>query len=98
MLSIVTFLLVGKWRISLKRGGGTVFVGVGKLGWKRTFSYNRESLVSMRMTNVQVNGVSQKGICIHNDAKDFVFGTMLKEDAKQFIAATIMQEAKGVFK
>lgn len=95
LLSIITFLFAGKWRITLKKGVGTVFVGVGTLGWTRTFSYNRDTLVSMRMTNVRVNEVSQKGILIRNETADLVFGTMLKEDAKQFITAVIMKEAKG---
>jgi len=95
LLSIITFLLAGRWRITLKKGLGTVFVGVGTLGWTRTFAYGRDTLVSMRMTNVRVNEVSQKGISIRNESTDLIFGTMLKEDAKQFIAATIMKEAKG---
>ncbi len=95
LLSIITFLLAGRWRITLKKGLGTVFVGVGTLGWTRTFAYGRDTLVSMRMTNVRVNEVSQKGILIRNESTDIIFGTMLKEDAKQFIAAAIMKEAKG---
>ncbi len=95
LLSVIAFLLLGKWRITLKKGSGTVFVGVGTLGWTRTFAYSRETLVSMRMTNVRVNQISQKGILIRNESSDLVFGTMLKEDAKQFIAAAIMKEAKG---
>lgn len=95
LLSAITFLLAGKWQITLKRGAGTVFVGVGKIGWTRTFAYNRDTLVALRMTNVNVNGVSQKGVLIRNQAADFIFGTMLKEEAKQFIAAAIMKVVKG---
>ena len=94
LLSIITFFLAGKWRITLKKGAGTVFVGVGTLGWTRTFAYNRDTLVSMRMTNVRVNGDSLKGILIRNESTELVFGTILKEEAKQFIAAAIMKEAK----
>ncbi|MBN2302609.1 MAG: hypothetical protein JXN60_08845 [Lentisphaerae bacterium] len=96
LLSIITFLLVGKWLITLKKGMGNVFVGVGSLGWSRSFTYNRDTVISMRMTNVQVNNVSQKGILIRNASTDLIFGTMLKEEAKQFIAAAIMKEVKGV--
>lgn len=96
LLSIITFLLVGKLQVTLKNGKGCVFVGVRSLGWNRFFTYNQDTLVSMRMTNVQVNDVSQKGILIRNESTDLVFGTMLKEDAKLFIAAAIMKEAKGV--
>lgn len=95
LLSVITFLLAGKWQITLKNRAGTVFVGVGRLGWTRKFAYSRDTLVAMRMTNVRVNEVSQKGILIRNQSTDLIFGTMLNEEAKQFIAAAIMKEAKG---
>jgi hypothetical protein len=94
LVGIIVYLLVGKWQIALGDGAGSVFVGVGTLGWTRYFTYNRNSLVTMRMTSVEVNHMPQKGISIRTDEKDFVFGAMLKEDAKQFIAATIMKEIK----
>lgn len=95
LLSIIAFLLVGKWRITLIHGTGSVFVGIGSLGRTRSFAYRRSTLVSMRMTSARVNDVSQKGILIRNGSTDFVFGAMLKEEARQFIAAAIMKEAKG---
>lgn len=95
LLSIIAFLVGGKWRIRLQQGQGTVFVGVGPLGWTRTFAYNRDTLVSLCMTDVRINEVPQKGILIRNGSTDFVFGAMLKEDAKRFIAAIIMKEAQG---
>ena len=96
LLSTIMFLLFGRWVITLRKGTGTVFVGVGPVGWTRHFTYNRETLVSMRMTDVRVNEVSQKGILIRNGDTDFVFGTLLKDEAKQFIAAVIMKEAGEV--
>ncbi len=95
LLSIVAFLLLGKWRITLADGGGAVFVGVGTVGWTRYFTYNRDSVVTMRMTAVQVNHVPQKGILVRTDGRDFVFGAMLRDGVKQFIAATMMKAIKG---
>ncbi len=94
LVGVIVFLLFGKWQITLGDGAGSVFVGVGTLGWTRYFTYNRNSLVTMRMTSVEVNHRPQKGISIRTDEKDFIFGTMLKEDAKQFIAAIIAKEVK----
>lgn len=96
LLIVITFLLFGRWKISLWNGTGSVFVGVGSLGWTRRFTYNRETLVSMRMTDVRVNEVPQKGILVRTNEKDFVFGTMLKEKVKQFIAASIMKAVTEV--
>ncbi len=95
LLGAILFLLFGKWKISLEKGAGRVSVGVGPIGWKRRFSYSRDSLISLRTTDVRVNDVPQKGILVRNGNRDFVFGTMLKEEAKVYIAAAIMREAKG---
>ena len=92
LLSIIVYLLFGKWMITLEKGAISVFVGVGPLGWTRNFTYDKESLVCERMTNVEVNGAFQKGICLRTGKKDFIFGSLLKEDAKQFIIAAIMKE------
>ena len=92
LLSVIAYMVFGKWIITLDRGQGTIFVGVGSLGWTRQFSYNKDSLVSLRMTSVRVNEVSQRGVFVRTDDKDFVFGALLKEDAKRFIAAAILQQ------
>jgi len=94
LLSIIVYLLFGKWKITLRKGTGTVFVGMGPVGWNRHFVYNQNSLVSMQTTNVKVNDVSQKGILIRTDENDFVFGALIKDEAKQFIAAAILKEIK----
>jgi len=91
LLGLIAFLLLGRWQVTLKEGAGSVFVGVGPFGWTRSFTYNRNTLVSLRMTDVRVNNVPQKGISIRTNERDFVFGTMLKNEAKQFIAASIMK-------
>lgn len=94
LLSVIMFLLCGKWKITMRKGFGTVFVGVGSLGWTRYFNYDRDTLVSMRMTNTRVNNVPQQGILIKNGDNELVFGTLIKEDAKQYIAATIMKQMR----
>ena len=92
LLSIIVFLLLGKWVVTLDRGEGSVFVGVGPIGRTRRFTYNRDTTVSMRMTQVRVNQQPQKGILVRTDKQDFVFGTLIKEESKRFIAAAIMQQ------
>ncbi|MCK5529403.1 MAG: hypothetical protein KAI74_06940 [Kiritimatiellae bacterium] len=96
LLSIILFCLFGKVVVSLNQGVGSVFTGVGTLGWTRHFSYDKHTLVSLKRTNVRVNNVQQVGISITNDSSKLIFGTMLKKDAKEFIAASIMK-ATGRF-
>ena len=96
LLAAITYLAFGRWVVKFNRGEGTVFCGVGTIGWTRHFSYNQNTFVSLTMTNVRVNDQSQKGISIRNDREDFVFGTLIREEAKRFIAAAILQEVQSL--
>jgi hypothetical protein len=96
LLTIIAFLLFGKWVITLCKGEGAVFVGVGFIGWKRHFRYARDSVVSLQKTSVEINNVPQKGILVRTGEKDFVFGSLLKEEAKKYIASAIMMEIGNV--
>lgn len=93
LLTVILFLLFGKWVITLDRGEGTVFTGVRGMGWTRRFSYNRDTTVSMTYaTGVSVNDQRQPGILVRTDGQDFIFGALLAANAKQFIAALIAKE------
>lgn len=94
LLTIIAYLALGKWVITLNRGEGTVFTGVGPFGWTRRFSYNRDSVVSLCMTDVKINNQPQEGIRISTDGKALTFGALLKKDSKQFIAAAILKEVR----
>lgn len=89
LLSILAYCLFGVWKIRLSQGTGTVFTGVGPLGWTRNFSFSRESLVTLQPGSVKVNNVRQKAICIKSAGTDFLFGATIQDDAKRFIAAVI---------
>jgi len=94
LVSIILFSLFGKWRIHLNRGHGTVFVGIGILGWKRTFTYNCFSTVTIRDSNMKRNDETLQAITVKTDNTDFSFGSSIKEDAKEFIAATLTRELR----
>lgn len=95
LLGVIIYLIFGKWAITLNQGEGIVFVGVGGIGWTRRFNYNKDSLVSMQLTDVKVNEVSQKGILVRTDGKDFLFGALIKQEAKQFIGAVILKHVEA---
>lgn len=92
LVSIVTFMLFGRWELALRGGNGSAFIGVGPLGWTRYFSYNSKSTVCMRSTGVRVNNVPQEGICVLNGSEEIVFGSTIAPDAKRYLAAAIMRE------
>ena len=92
IISFILFGLFGKWTVHLNRGQGTVFAGVEKLGWKRKFTYNRNSLITIK-TIVGSEG-SHEVISVTTDNTDFSFGAIIKDDAKAFIAATLLRESR----
>jgi hypothetical protein len=94
LLGVILFMIFGHWVITLNRGQGTVFVGVGPLGWTRKFTFNRDSIVSLKMTSIQRNDVPQKGIAVTSGEKEIVFGTTFSENAKKYIAAEIVKTIK----
>lgn len=96
LLSAIAFLLLGKWRILLDGGQGTVFLGAGPFGWTRYFTYDRDTLVSLKPTSIEVNNVRQKGIRVRTNDRDFVFGAVMKEEAKLYIGAKIQQAVKNL--
>ena len=95
LVSVILFGLFGKWTIRLNRGDGAVFVGVGALGWKRTFRYTTFSTVRLEDSSTIVNGEQAQVIAIKTDNTEFSFGISLKKDVQKFIAATLMREFRN---
>ena len=94
LVTISLFGLFGKWVIRLNRGKGTVFLGVGMLGWKRSFAYNRNSIVTMQDSNICVNDRRLTSIIVKTDNASTSFGSTIRDDAKEFIAAVLMRELR----
>ncbi len=93
LLALITFLLLGKWVITLHKNEGSVFLGVGPFGWNRRFNFDTDSIISLRSSTVKLNNVPQQAIHIQNGSTEFSFGSTLTQDAKQYIAATLIKEA-----
>ena len=92
LVSIILFGLFGKWTIRLNRGDGTVFVGVGMLGWKRKFTYTTFSTVRLEDSAITDDRQRTQVIAIKTDNTEFSFGSSLKKDVQKFITATLMRE------
>ncbi len=93
LVGAILFGLFGKTVITLENGRGTVFIGIGRLGRTRTFSYSRDSFIVLKDSEIRHKGVPLQGICIRNGQEEFIFGTGLDENSKQYIAALIADEA-----
>jgi hypothetical protein len=94
LVSIILFLAFGRWEMVLDRGTGKVFAGLGKVGWTRRFTYSKATTVGLVWTNVEVNDVRQRGVCIDNDGEKLTFGSTLREEAKEYFAAAIQLAIK----
>ena len=89
LLCITVYTLFGRWVITLAPGRGTVFTGVGPLGWRRRFEYDRHSHVSVQPTDDKVNDEPLTGVVVHAGTKRLAFGTLLSDEAKRFVAAVV---------
>ena len=99
LLGVIIFLAFGKWIITLDRGMGTVYLGVGPFGYTRRFNYNSDTTVALAPSSTTQNGRPLLAICVRTDETNFLFGAMIKDDAKRYIAALIVREAaKGLVK
>lgn len=94
LVSVILFLLLGKWQVRLHRGSGEVFVGIGPLGWRRSFSYNRDTQIALRNSSMRSNNTPLQAIVVQNGDNEFMFGAPLARETRQYIAATLMQETR----
>ena len=96
LVSSILFVLFGKWTIHLDCGEGTVFVGIGVMGWKRKFTYNRHSVLAIKKGNLSSgeDGPPKNNITITTGNTEFSFGDTLKDDVKNYIAAFLMRELR----
>jgi len=94
LVSSILFMLFGKRVVHLDRGNGYAFSGIGALGWKRRFTYNRNSSIAIKDSNVRVNRQTVMNIVIKTDNTDFAFGGMLRDDAKEYVAAFLTREIR----
>ena len=88
--------LFGKHTITLKRGEGTVFRGIGKLGRTRTFTYSRDARISLRPSIIRHNNGSCDEIEVASQGKTFGMCVAIPTDPQRFIAGLLQREiARG---
>ena len=101
---IVTIVLVGsiligffgKHVISLRRGEGAYFFGIGKLGRTRRFTYSRDARVSLQATDFTVNNQQRDAIVVEDRGNTFKMCAMMPDKVKPFVAGTLQREiARG---
>ena len=63
------YMAFGRREIELKAGSGRYFNGIGRIGFSRSFTYDRHSLVHEGRTDYQVNGRSHFSVMIRESGQ-----------------------------
>ncbi|MGN0854879.1 MAG: hypothetical protein ACI4R9_05090 [Kiritimatiellia bacterium] len=69
-VSPFVYLAFGRREIVLEGGSGRYFNGVGRIGFSRTFTYDRHSLVQEGRTDYQVNGRYHYSVMLRERGKE----------------------------
>jgi hypothetical protein len=104
LVSVSLFCLFGKRVLTLERGNGKYFFGVGFIGIFKRFTYDRQTKVREGETSYTVGGGRHGGgsplselHLIHPDKSDKVrICAGMSEDALDYVAAVIKREAAKV--
>lgn len=89
LISIILFLLFGRWRIGYYQGGLEVAMEVGPIRWTRRLACDRSARVSVQTSTWQTNGAPQRVIQVECQANSLKFGTTIPDDQKAFIAEAL---------
>jgi len=89
LVSVILFLLCGRWRIRHTPGLLEVAIEIGPLGWTRRLACDRSARVSLQTSTWQRNGAPQQVIQVDCQANTLKFGTGIPDQAKAFIAEVL---------
>ncbi len=89
LVSVILFMLFGRWRFSHNRGLLEVATEIGPIGWTRRLACDKSARVGIRDSAVRHNNVPQKLIHVECQGNSLKFGAIIPEDSKTFIAEAI---------
>ena len=89
LISLVLFLLIGRWRIRYSQGLLEAALEIGPFGWTRRLACDRSARVSLRPAKWQNNHTPQELIEVECQGKTLKFGSSIPGEAKAFIAEAL---------
>ncbi len=95
---ILAFLsaLCGRTEVRLTESDGSVYVGLGPLGYRRPFDPAQLRSVKIATTAYTKNGQPQYAISLESEGrKPLNFGSSLREDRRRFVAAQLQRLLRG---
>lgn len=78
----------GKVAVTAQGFDGTVFTGVGSLGWKRSFSWNDIDSVREDQSSIRTNNSYRQLIRLEGRRR-ISFGTLLSDEKRYFVLKTL---------
>jgi hypothetical protein len=81
--------LFGRTEVRIANSQGTVFTGIGALGWKRAFDATQVKTVRLHESRNNNGTASVKLNIEMRDGKSIKFGSMLTNDRRQFMLAAL---------
>lgn len=95
-ISIALYVLFGRMVLTLNLGSGELFRGIGDIGRRQPFRLERDAPISIRETNVWVNGrLLYKIVVDQPQGKPFQFGTCLAEDDARRYVVALLERMRG---
>jgi hypothetical protein len=89
LVSLIAFMLFGRWRISYNRGMLEVATEVGPFGRTRWIACDKSARVGIRNSMWKKNNQPCQSIHVECGDRSLKFGTMLPDDCKPFIVAAM---------
>lgn len=89
LISIIGFMLCGRWRIHYNQGLLEVVIEIGPFGWTRRLACDRSARVSIQASAWQNNGAPQRVIQVDCQSNTLKFGAGIPDPAKAFIAEAL---------
>ncbi|CAG1010798.1 hypothetical protein PHYC_03931 [Phycisphaerales bacterium] len=86
MAGVTLVSLAGKVELRLRQAEGSVFVGVGSLGWRRRFDAGAVKRVHLNQTLWKQNDQSKEVVVIEAERR-VAFGSMLTDERRRWLAA-----------
>jgi hypothetical protein len=89
LVSVILFLLFGRWRFGFNRGMLEVATEIGPFGWTRRMVCDKSARVSIRPAKWQKNNVPQNLIQVECQGNTLKFGSPIPDESKNFIAEAL---------
>jgi hypothetical protein len=89
LVSVIVFMLLGRWRFSYNRGLLEVATEVGPVGWTRRLACDKSARVSIKASAWRKNNIPQNQIHVECQGNSLKFGAMIPEDRKTYLAEAI---------